>query len=68
MKKLVSLILSLALVFSLAACGGQTAQSPAPHAVPCAVRRCGGPVTIENGGRTLTFGEVPSGWSASTCR
>ena len=68
MKKLVSLILSLALVFSLTACGGQTAQSPAPTQSPAQSGAAEGPVTIENGGRTLTFGEVPSGWSASTCR
>ena len=59
MKKLVSLILSLALVFSLAACGGQTAQSPAPTQSPAQSDAAEGPVTIENGGRTLTFGEVP---------
>lgn len=59
MKKLVSLILSLALVFSLTACGGQTAQSPAPTQSPAQSDAVEGPVTIENGGRTLTFGEVP---------
>lgn len=59
MKKLVSLILSLALVFSLTACGGQTAQSPAPTQSPAQSDAAEGPVTIENGGRTLTFGEVP---------
>lgn len=59
MKKLVSLILSLALVFSLTACGGQTAQSPAPTQSPAQSGAAEGPVTIENGGRTHTFGEVP---------
>ena len=44
MKKTISLFLALALALSLAACGGQTAQSPAPD----------GRAGVPGGGRPLS--------------
>ena len=59
MKKLISLILSVAIVLSLAACGGDISQNPASMQSPAQSDAAKDPVTIKNGGRILTFEKVP---------